>query len=709
MSGTNPVPMNLATIKLVRMPPQLGLPGADLQTHAQTLTDQLPTDTRYFKDMLRGVARQSPDQIIRFLNEAPRSQQTARLDQLSLGLQWLEAGGTTFANQRAFAQPLRFFGQVLQIDNHTLLPEEEKLQGQVDAFLLWQVHLRADWHRALGLAESAQTQGHLEAALAAYAEAYNKFNNLYLTNMIAYCQRNNDPDAIKGRAEINAIFTTVVQPLRLQILGAILAKSKELRLVNFYPVILAEIEQELRTQNVSAQDKQAIVGYADACTKLISNLTVPISKALFVEIKASGIPLSCEPNDDVVVLSQANINDIFTYPNMPREVRAEIWREWQSAIAKNHDVFGAAFVARRKLYRKIAKDCGFEDVESYVGSTQYNHRTVTSEQTTTFIQQHKPRLIAQVQEERAKLAAELGLNPKDLKPWDHPHHVRTATTQRASVPLAGQAPEAILQLFIDIFTKIHPEFGSLIRDMIAAGRFDFSPREGKKTGGVNFGFMRENDFTQPPLPFIITNLTPETLGTIFLALGAHELTHAEHAFRRAKANQAALDQLNKGHRREIAETFALLGETMALYHLPDGMKDQVQKDYHRHSVFELAHCMLMVEYEKWLYTADDINLAQSIQKYNELMAEYGLAGTGGESHTDLRFMTLSPNLSNPFEAKDYLFARMFASAMSEKYEDLVKKGEHHQWAEKVLMPMLERGSQDSLEDFWKAFGLPFLQ
>lgn len=239
-----------------------------------------------------------------------------------------------------------------------------------------------------------------------------------------------------------------------------------------------------------------------------------------------------------------------------------------------------------QLRHAVAKNAGYENFRDYMfdalGRFDYSPQACFDFHDS--VEKHIVPLIEAFEQER-----KLKLGYEELKPWDLDVDPDLLPPLK---PYQGQ-PDLIAKTE-QVFERLNPEFGKVIRTMDAKGHFDLDSRIGKAPGGYNYPLYESG------LPFIFMNSAGSLRDMITMM---HEGGHAIHSW---LSNPLELTGF-KHTPSEIAEVASMAMELISMDNwdvfFPDPEELKRAKRYQLEKILSILPWIATIDvFQHWVYT-----------------------------------------------------------------------------------------------------------
>lgn len=268
-----------------------------------------------------------------------------------------------------------------------------------------------------------------------------------------------------------------------------------------------------------------------------------------------------------------------------RSKRKEVYTKINERRLKSADELNSLFDKLLQLRHQVARGADYDNFRDYMfdalGRFDYTaqhcfdfHESVAN---------HIVPIISSFEEERKKL-----LGYEKLMPWD------LEVDPQLQAPLEPySSSEELIEKTIEVFTKIRPDFGQVIRLMQERGHLDLDSRIGKAPGGYNYPLH------QSSLPFIFMN----SAGTMRdMVTMMHEGGHAVHSWLSKDLELTAF----KSTPSEIAEVASMAMELISMEHWDVFFKDpetlKRARKYQLEKILSILPWIATIDaFQHWLY------------------------------------------------------------------------------------------------------------
>lgn len=268
-----------------------------------------------------------------------------------------------------------------------------------------------------------------------------------------------------------------------------------------------------------------------------------------------------------------------------RSKRKEVYTKINERRLSSADELNTLFNKLLKLRHQVALGADYKNFRDYMfdalGRFDY-----TAQHCFDFHQsvaEHIVPIISSFEEERKKL-----LGYEKLMPWD------LEVDPELQAPLEPyKNSEDLIEKTIEVFTRVRPDFGQVIRLMQEKGHLDLDSRIGKAPGGYNYPLH------QSSLPFIFMN----SAGTMRdMVTMMHEGGHAVHSWLSKDLELTAF----KSTPSEIAEVASMAMELISMEHWDVFFKDpetlRRARKYQLEKILSILPWIATVDaFQHWLY------------------------------------------------------------------------------------------------------------
>ena len=268
-----------------------------------------------------------------------------------------------------------------------------------------------------------------------------------------------------------------------------------------------------------------------------------------------------------------------------RSKRKEVYTKINERRLSSADELNTLFNKLLKLRHQVALGADYKNFRDYMfdalGRFDY-----TAQHCFDFHQsvaEHIVPIISSFEEERKKL-----LGYEKLMPWD------LEVDPELQAPLEPyKNSDDLIEKTIEVFTRVRPDFGQVIRLMQEKGHLDLDSRIGKAPGGYNYPLH------QSSLPFIFMN----SAGTMRdMVTMMHEGGHAVHSWLSKDLELTAF----KSTPSEIAEVASMAMELISMEHWDVFFKDpetlRRARKYQLEKILSILPWIATVDaFQHWLY------------------------------------------------------------------------------------------------------------
>lgn len=338
-----------------------------------------------------------------------------------------------------------------------------------------------------------------------------------------------------------------------------------------------------------------------------------------------------------------------------RQVRKKAYRAMWNKVLEKEGELNELMTQLVRLRHQMAQNAGFDNFRDYI-YRQYERYDYTPEDSFTLYEGVKKHVIPLL-EERQKVHREV-LGLADYKPWD------VAAQARETRPLSPfDDVRELIDGTVQIFERVDPLFGHVLRQMDRQGLLDLDNREGKSPGG----FCSSLPVTGLSFIFMHATGTPRDVVTLI-----HEGGHAVHNFLMQRQPLAAYRSADK----EAAELASMGTELVTMdqwsvfYPDPEDLK-QAQKEHLQKILSFFPWAMVVDQFQHWMYENPDHTVEERKAKFVELAREMTYHGVDTEGMEDLlavRWM-LQPHIFEvPFYYIEYVIAQLGALELWADYQ-----------------------------------------
>lgn len=268
-----------------------------------------------------------------------------------------------------------------------------------------------------------------------------------------------------------------------------------------------------------------------------------------------------------------------------RSKRKEVYTKINERRLSSSDELNTLFDKLLKLRHQVALGADYKNFRDYMfdalGRFDY-----TAQHCFDFHQsvaEHIVPIISSFEEERKKM-----LGYEKLMPWD------LEVDPELQAPLEPyKNSDDLIEKTIEVFTRVRPDFGQVIRLMQEKGHLDLDSRIGKAPGGYNYPLH------QSSLPFIFMN----SAGTMRdMVTMMHEGGHAVHSWLSKDLELTAF----KSTPSEIAEVASMAMELISMEHWDVFFKDpetlRRARKYQLEKILSILPWIATVDaFQHWLY------------------------------------------------------------------------------------------------------------
>lgn len=338
-----------------------------------------------------------------------------------------------------------------------------------------------------------------------------------------------------------------------------------------------------------------------------------------------------------------------------RRVREKAYRAIWNEVLEKEGELNELMTQLVRLRHQMARNAGFANFRDYI-YRQYERYDYTPQDSFTLYQGVKKHVIPLLEKRQQAQRQALGL--ADYKPWD------VAAQGRHVKPLSPfDDVRELVDGTIQIFERVDPLFGHVLREMDRQGLLDLENRQSKSPGG----FCSSLPVTGLSFIFMHATGTPRDVVTLI-----HEGGHAVHNFLMQRQPLAAYRSADK----EAAELASMGTELITMdqwsvfYPDPDALK-QAQKEHLQKILSFFPWAMVVDQFQHWMYEHPFHTVEERKAKFVELAREMTYHGVDTEGMEDLlavRWMVQPHIFEVPFYYIEYVIAQLGALELWADYQ-----------------------------------------
>ncbi len=371
-----------------------------------------------------------------------------------------------------------------------------------------------------------------------------------------------------------------------------------------------------------------------------------------------------------------------------RNQRYTVWKAVQDTRLQVKEKCDGIMNAMVSLRNKVALNAGYSNFRDYQHDCL--HRFDYSPQDVLTLHAAIKKQVRPLAEKiLAQRAKQLGVL-EDFRPWDTEGE---APGTQALTPFSSS--EEFLNKTIQVFEKVHPEFGQNLKVMKEEKLFDLETRKGKAPGGYNYPLAVTNK------PFIFMNSAGTHRDLVTLM---HEGGHAMHSF--LTAAEPLIFYQNTP--MEMAETASMSMELISsshwniFYNETDCLR--ARQEHLEDIVLTFPWFAVVDSFQHWLYLNPNHSVTERDLMFRNLMEEHNpsiINWKGYEKYLENIWQKQLHIFEVPFYYIEYAIAQLGALQV---YRHFLKNPQNA--IDKYRLG-LSQGSTKSLPEIWKLMNIEF--
>ncbi len=371
-----------------------------------------------------------------------------------------------------------------------------------------------------------------------------------------------------------------------------------------------------------------------------------------------------------------------------RDVRKEAFEATMKVMLANNNKINEIFSKLTDLRQEMAKNAGFDNYRDF-RFKELQRTDYTVEDTKKF---HES-----VQNAALPVYAEFWKIKKDMLGLDKLYPYDKSAIAENEVELKPfESTEEFVEKTIQVFSKVKPEFGDIIKSIYEKKYLDLDNRKGKAPGGYNYPLYKTG------MPFIFMNAIGihSDMRTLM-----HEGGHAVHTV----STKSQFPYYYKGTPSEVAELASMSMELLTMEYWDIFYKDekalkQAKREQLEQILTFFPWCAIVDKFQHWIYENKNHTAEERNEYFAKLMLEFGEDNFDWSDYNDylkVRWQRQLHIIEVPFYYIEYGMAQLGAVQVWKNYL------ENGQKAVEQYHNALKLGSSKPIPEIYKEAGIEF--